>query len=635
VRSLRSVCPPLVAALLTASPSARGAPSPDADLHFRADHAEADPRLGDVTLDGHVVLSYGRFRVDADRLTLHFARDRVAVDGTGRLAPCPCDRPPVTIGFSGARTFGRGDLLVRFPRLLVGPVPIFALPVLWLRAPDRPGLLPPVFALRGADGLIVGEGVRLPWRGAGGAQSALELRAAGYFQGGVELSARLDTPSSTARLVWDHLRKDRVVADAHGSLRPARPHELALAWDLDALRGPRALRATVSLAQAARPFDTGTVEASMRLGSGGDLGALLATGLLARARRGQGPLLFGPLATLAASGSLGPHGTWDASAFGAALAGPGAAHPGATPVGRAAVGLEQDLRPGPFDLRLAARGRARVAAPADISSVAWDAVAEVRVEARLPLVRVLAEPMPGEAPLVHWIAPVVEARAALARGAGAFFEASRPAAPPLHGLATAGVFTALGRAYGGALRLDARAGLLGKTGGALPVAWARLDASVEIAAARAEITTVGTPSNPGPDTGLAALAEIRAGRAVGPMLAADMAVRAGSGGALARAVAPSPTPIGDALGLLADRGLTFGAEARAPLPMDLFVRARADVDPRASALLGVSATLSYRHPGGCGSIELGGARRVGRPGVDVWLALDLVPPLPPATPRGK
>jgi hypothetical protein len=42
---------------------------------------------------------------------------------------------------------------------------LLVLPWFWLRAPSRPGLLPPTVAWRGADGLLLGGGVHLPWRG--------------------------------------------------------------------------------------------------------------------------------------------------------------------------------------------------------------------------------------------------------------------------------------------------------------------------------------------------------------------------------------------------------------------------------------------------------------------------------------
>ena len=41
---------------------------------------------------------------------------------------------------------------------------MLALPWFWLRAPSRPGILPPNFAWRGGDGLLAGGGVHLPWK---------------------------------------------------------------------------------------------------------------------------------------------------------------------------------------------------------------------------------------------------------------------------------------------------------------------------------------------------------------------------------------------------------------------------------------------------------------------------------------
>jgi len=584
-------------------------------VRFSADRAEGDPHEGQVELEGHVVVTFDRYRLESDNLSLAQRKGEVDIDGGARLSLCPCPDPPISIGLSGAKFIGEGDLVLRWPRIYLGPVPIFALPRLWIRGPDKIGLLPPTLALRGADGVLLGAGLRVPWRGEDGKARALELRAAGYFQGGVELGARLETPSSTGRVVWDWLREDRIVVDAHGWLGPSSLREVAVAWDVDAIRGARGLRATVPLAPAAQPYDVGAIETSLRLAPGGGTSAILATGLRGRARRGEGAIVAGPVAVAAASGNAGRAGTWRASLLGTALA--GGEGRGASPTARAAIAIEENLRPGPLDVRLGARGRARLLASAEPGPVAWDAAAEARGEARLPLVRVF-EAKPGEAPLVHLIAPLVEARAALSEGTGTFFEALRADAPPILGLGALGVSSSLGRAFGSGLGLEARVGLIGEGEGARMAAWGRIEAaSDELGGARVEAAAEGIR-----EAGAALAAEAWIGRRGGPSLAIEAYGQAGSAAAIARAIGPDTWLLGDTIGLYADAGFSLAAEARTPVVAGFDGAARADVDARTGTLAGVRGALSYRHPSGCAAVEIGGARRAGRPGVDLWMTID-------------
>jgi hypothetical protein len=590
-------------------------------VRFSADRAEGDPTEGAVTLEGHVVVTFDRYRLESDRISLAQRKGEVDIDGDARLSLCPCPKPPVSIGLSGAKVVGGGDLVLRWPRIYLGPVPIFVLPRLWIRAPDRIGLLPPVVALRGADGLLLGTGMRVPWRGEDEKARAFEVRAAGYVQGGVELSARLETPTSTGRVVWDRLGRDRIVVDAHGSFRAGSAREAFVAWDVDAIRGPRGLRATVPLALAAQPYDVGAIETSVRIAPGGGAGGIVATGVRARARRGEGALVAGPVAVAAASGALGRAGAWEASLVGTALAGGGTR--GATPMARAAIAIEENLRPGPLDVRMGARGRARLVASREPVPVAWDAAAEARAEARLPLVRVF-DAKRGEAPLVHWIAPLVEARAAVSERAGTFFQTLRTEARPALGLGALGVSSSLGRAFGSGLGLETRVGLVGAGEEARLAAWGRIEAASDaLGGARVEAAVERAL-----ETGVALAAQAWIGRQGGALLAVEAYGQAGSAAALARAIGPDAWLLGDTIGMYADAGFSLAAEARTPALAGISAGARADVDARTGALAGVKGSLGYRHPSGCAAVEIGGSQRAGRPGVDLWMTIDLVPPLP-------
>src|SRR5262249_11234863 len=157
-----------------------------------------------------------------------------------------------------------GDLLVRSPRLEVLGLPVLWLPWIWIRAPDRVGFLPPMVAWRGDDGLLAGAGAHLPWRGTDGAVRELDVRGGGYFEGGAQVAVGLHPPSSTTRASIDQIHGTRVAADARGSLQPE--SQVALAWDLDAIRGDRGRSGTIDLAAAAQPYDVAVAESSLRLG---------------------------------------------------------------------------------------------------------------------------------------------------------------------------------------------------------------------------------------------------------------------------------------------------------------------------------------------------------------------------------
>src|SRR5438445_13153168 len=86
----------------------------------------------------------------------------VRVTGTGELGFCPCDRPPIAIGFSGGYAAPPDDLIVENPTLRLFGVPVFWLPWLWLRSPRKVGLTTPDVSLRGGDGLFLGQGVHVP-----------------------------------------------------------------------------------------------------------------------------------------------------------------------------------------------------------------------------------------------------------------------------------------------------------------------------------------------------------------------------------------------------------------------------------------------------------------------------------------
>ncbi len=488
-------------------------------------------------------------------------------------------------------------------------------------------MLPPLFAVRGADGVLLGSGLHLPWRGPGGSVDALDLTAGGYVQGGAELGARLATTSTDAAVTADLIHGTRVAIDARGVLSPP---GAGVAWTMDAIRGDRALSGTVDLSAAAQPFDTAAAEVSRRM-EGGPVSVVFAGGAVARALRGEGPVVAGPRAVLALGGALGGLGSWSADAVGVVLGQGSGPVAQAVPLGRASAGAEIDARPGPFELRATARARARFAGDGDGA----EAAAATRLDLELPFAR--AFPVSGEAPLVHWITPALSLRGAVAEERGPFFLPLAGVVPGASWIAAAGLSTALGRYAGPALRLDARAGATGDgAGGSRGLLHARLGVDTLVAAAAIEAAAVGEDAGASPAVSTTAsapsaalLGRLRLGAVSGPWLRLDAAAQAGHAAGEARAVAAGAWAAlpGDDLAYLATPGWTGAAEGSVPWTRAIRTTARADVDLSARTLLAVRGLAEYRHPCGCFGLGLVGAHRVGRSGVDVALSLDLAPPV--------
>lgn len=627
------------ALLLSARSAAASAPPP---LTFQADRLFADPRLGQILLQDNIDLRVGRYRLTGDRLRITLADGSITFDGDAHLALCPCPDPPVTFAALRGRLSATGDLTLSWPRLELFKVPIFALPYLWLRPPDQIGLRSPFVALRGADGLLLGAGVHLPWKSGDEAIRSIDLIAAGYLKGGVELGARLATPAATARIDASLIHGARVAIEARGAFAEASREGVALAFEVDAIRGDRALRGTTDLAAAAAPFDRASIETSIRAFFG-PATALFAGGLLARAERGdQGPpppasIVAGPEASVSLGGALGSLGTWQAGAAGLMLG--DAATGDARPVGRAALSASVDARPGPLALHLRAFGRALVAGasePRTPDLLPLSAALGARLSLELPLIRSFGAAQ-GEAPLLHWIAPVIELGGLSAVERGDLF---RPLFAPVAkalALASGGLSTALGRFAGPSVRLDLRAGALATeavpTARAEALALARLTADAAFAAGMLELAaTSGPPFAQGPADppapGFALFANARVGSTRGPALIVDLATASGSDPRAALAIAgPAAAAPSAEIGLFAGSGTTLGVEVAVPFPAALRTSLRADVDLGAGELLAVRGLTEYRHPCGCFSLGLTGAHRVGREGLDLAVLVDLAPAL--------
>ena len=611
---------------------------PTAPLTFQADRLEGDATLGEVTLEGHVEVAYDRYRLRAPRLRLRIEDGAVVFAGAARAALCPCPDPPLTFVASGGRIERAGDLVLHWPRVAVGGVPVFGLPWLWLRSPEQLGVLPPIVAVRGSDGLLLGSGVHLPWSAPGGAVEAIDLTAGGYVLGGVELGAHLSTTGSDTRVTADVIHGTRVALEGRGALVPEGPRAYGAAWAIDAIRGDRAQSGTVDLDAATRPFDTGSAEVTVRAETG-TVSSVAAGGVVARALRGEGVVAAGPRALLALGGPLRGAGSWSADAAGVVLG--DETH--AVSLGRASAGAELDVRPGPFELRASANARGRFARDGSLQGPSTEAASATRADLELPFARTFASAS-GDAPLVHWITPGLSVRGALAAQRGPFFAPIGGAVPPASWLTAAGVSTAVGRTGGPTMRLDVRAGATGGTDAAEGLLHARLGAEGRLVAASVESAAVGEPPSAStigaPATssvatrGAALLARVRVGALSGPWLRVDAAGQAGGSAGRARAVAWGAWAVlpGDDLAYFAAPGWTGGAEASIPLGFGLRASARVDADLEARALLAVRTGAEYRHPCGCFGLGIVAADRLGREGVDVAFSVDVTPPVPASHP---
>ena len=221
------------------------------DLDLEAGSVEADLRLRELDLRDGVKVRLHPYYLHADRIHLSLGKWGVRVKGFGLLTFCPCEDPPVAIGFSGGWAGPPDELIVENPTLRVLGLPILWLPYLWLRSPRKIGLTTPDVSFRGPDGLFLGQGLHLPLG------KGLELAAGTYVRGGFALSADLATEHTSTLIRFDY-RSTEAVRDVPGGAGlsiDSRGVVGTTTWDVDAIRGARGLRTTLDLEQLARPYD--------------------------------------------------------------------------------------------------------------------------------------------------------------------------------------------------------------------------------------------------------------------------------------------------------------------------------------------------------------------------------------------
>lgn len=597
------------------------APAPERPRYwvdFEAGRVDVDGDLNRLELQRKVKIKVDRYRLTSEHLVLERSPRGVLVEGSGRLAFCPCEDPPVTFGFRRAIVAPPTDLFVEQPVVYVGGVPVFWSPILWLRSPDRLGMLPARFAWRGDDGFVAGTGVHVPIGGKRGPTlSTLDIFAAGYLQGGIDTEVVLQTEHTTNRVRFDHLNESLLAVDSHGSSIGNSPPSgkrvgVGASWQIDAIRGARGREGTLELEPAARRYDRG------RIGLGGAFGDFIAgAGPVAIAPRGEAirePGVVGPELFLGGGMALGPSSSLDLLARAETLHDPGGTSE--TRAFERSV-LDVGLHAGPMRIALnGSRGSAATSTETASSVVTWGGA---RIAISTPFARAFGD---EPDPLLHVISPVIEGGA---RGGVAHVEEAAPIddvndADETQVLALGGGDTSLGT-WGGrsAVRLQSRAGVVGPKDEPLPIAAGRLIADSSYFGARLDggVQLDDTER-------LATSGRVRFGRVDSIFLGVFGEGRRQREPTLTRLVVSQSWDVTEA-GWYDREGFSAGSELGIAWTRWLASSATVERDLSEEEWLQTSGALGYRHPCGCLALTSWVGHRLGRDGIDVRVSVDLMP----------
>ncbi len=631
------------------------------DLEVEAGSAEADLRLRELDLRDGVRVRLLPYHLRAERIHLSLGRYGVRVTGHGVLTFCPCEDPPVGIGFSGGWAGPPDELIVEDPTLRLFGVPVFWLPYLWLRSPRKMGLTTPDVSFRGPDGLFLGQGVHVPI--GEGLEASLGFYTAGGFATTVDLATE-----RTWTLVKLDVRRDvgerdvpsgtGLAIDARGDLATdlasRGAHGASIAWDVDAIRGSRGVRTTLDLDALARPYDRASGVAQIgpaRLGVDAVAPRLGPIDRVAFARPfvslGTG-LSLGDLGGATGGASFGPR--WVLGRGAETLGDASLAATLASPIGLATLDAHARV-----DGRLARGGGPDPDIPAS-GDRASAIVGELGVELALPLARPIAfDRAAGGPPVLHVIEPLVRATAVSARADGQRSALAGFVGAPALGAGTAttallavtGVRTSLG-ALGGGIA-PGRDPWIGKLTGELVSGALVIDGKRDAAIA-GELAWTSRRADGGSTKVAMQGATTRALDARAPWawlgiartrwessrdgfgielrgaLRGDVPVLAGWALLGAEAAPRLTTATG-----LASPGATVGAGTAFPIGFGL--RLGGDVDvfgpdtrtlfARDTRLLQARSTLRYRHPCGCFRLAVRGGHVLGRQGIDVFATVEL------------
>jgi hypothetical protein len=488
------------------------------------------------------------------------------------------------------------------------------------------GLLPPDLAWRGADGFFAGGGVHVPWRN-GDAAHGFDLRGGAYFDGGAVVDGRLWTSATDTHVRWDDLHGNSgVTVLAHGATAIANGARVdSAAWDVDALRGARAVQATTDLDAAAKPFDRATAQAAWRPD-----GWIIGSQVRAVALRGSFVLddgVAGPVLDVRRAGAIANAGAYDVTFEGGQLAGGGF---GATSFAQAEGGALLAARFGAVGASLALRGLGDVADNGEREGV--DGVAQLRAALSLPLAGEYASEDASD-PWVHRTEPRLEGAVVAAQTDGVLVVPAGRGAPDSIGAETAwitavGWTNTVGRSGSRAgMDIDVAGGTIGEGEDIRPLLRAVATMGGPWLAFRADFARVLRVAflDAGASPGGALIASARVGPASGLHVAAHAAERDGVDPYAARALLD--VPFEAASGFLSAPGWTGGAGVGIPFGPRITVRGGADVDLQAGELVAALGSLELHDPCGCVVVRATAAHRIGREGIDAWVSVDLPTPL--------
>ena len=594
----------------------------DAELEIATAHADEvsfDVRKRAIELRGNVKIDAAPFHLRSNELVVKRGPLGVDVIGKGEMSFCPCGDAPLRIGFASALVAPPGDVFVTDPTLQLSGSTVMWLPWFWLRSPARPGILPPELEWRGREGLLLGGGVHVPWNSVAHAREPwpkaenppdriLEVYGAGYVEGGARVRGRMLTPGSDLTVTWDDYRSEHgVMIDARGSLTR---DEISVSWDVDALRGARAVQAATDVREAALPYDRGRMETRLFTGP-----LLFGLGAVAESTRGTFDLgAYGPRAFVRASGDSFSALSYAATLDGGALAGKevraldgrlgdlGFAR--ATGDARAAT----TLGPVAGAVTMRAEHTVLVNHRADHDDVA-------RATLGLPFGRAFERE--GSEPILHRIEPRVSAAATTVDLGDTLTFA------PLRGEALSadvGLRTALGRyAHRDGVELEGAVGHVAARGrAAAEVARYRFAASGHL------VSMIVDGAHLLADERASAVhAEVRVGALDGLHGAVHVSGLAGVDPVLARLLFDRSEEA--FTGFYAREGVTTGGRMGVPVTRALLLSAYGDYDPTAKELVDLGGSMTLRDSCGCATLRLAASHRVGRDGVDAALSLVLTP----------
>jgi hypothetical protein len=621
-------------------------------VRTRAESVSFDARERSLELSGNVRIDAPPFHLRSQHIRLSRTRYGVEADGKGRLAFCPCLGTPLTVEFDKAIVAPPGELILKNPKLELYGVPVMYLPWFWLRSEEKVGVLPPDIAYRGQDGLFLGEGVHLPWKDRGTRQ-AMDLRGGAYFEGGFVADARLRSPIATTKIRYDRLvganapilpvpvagadkrADDGLTVDAHGA---SNGDVTTIAWDVDVLRGRRGVASTSDLDAATKPWDRASGSAAVRLGP-----VTAETGARAVTRRGTDLAhveAAGPYMALRSSGAATSGITYDATIEGGAVRTSGAAAsfaaqqppvltPDTVSYARTEIGALAATTLGPIGASLGARGAGDVAAEG--RRTGGDRAGTARLRLGVPIAKAFAPddeaaPHDRNDPLIHVLEPFAAASVLHTKGdailgtlPGRGLASLSGTAPVVEG----GFASTLGRwgrreaieisaSGGGAFGSNATASRI------RPLARGRLAATLTWLGAGLETGHVAGDANA--KGGAAVVARLRLGRTNGPRVLANIATREGIDPILARAL--TEAALESPAGFLAAEGTTGGAGLVIPWAHAITTSVGTDADATARELVALRGGIELRDRCGCVTLRANGSHRLGRNGVDVWVALD-------------